>query len=87
MVAILTGGYLGHSVRAGSFGTAEKILAAGALAALIAVVEHVGVPSFLVLGGGGTSASAAGPSKFLVRLVHGLADLAEHPSRVGHQAT
>ena len=50
-VAILTGGYLGHSVRAGSFGTAEKILAAGALAALIAVVEHVGVPSFLVLGG------------------------------------
>jgi hypothetical protein len=51
VVAILTGGYLGHSVRAGSFGTAEKILAAGALAALIAVVEHVGVPSFLVLGG------------------------------------
>ena len=49
VVAILTGGYLGHSVHAGSFGTAEKILVAGALAALIAVVEQVGVPSFLVL--------------------------------------
>ena len=49
VVAILTGGYLGHSVHAGPFGTAEKILAAGALAALIAVVEHVGVASFLIL--------------------------------------
>jgi hypothetical protein len=37
VVAILTGGYLGHSVHGGTFGTAEKVLAAGALAALIAV--------------------------------------------------
>ena len=36
MVAILTGGYLGHLAHAGTFGTAEKVLAAGALAALIA---------------------------------------------------
>jgi hypothetical protein len=36
MVAILTGGYLGHLVHAGTFGMAEKVLAAGALAALIA---------------------------------------------------
>jgi len=37
VVAILTGGYLGHLAHSGSFGTPEKILAAGALAALIAV--------------------------------------------------
>ncbi len=36
VVAILTGGYLGHLVHAGAFGAAEKILAAGALCALIA---------------------------------------------------
>jgi uncharacterized membrane protein len=36
VVAILSGGYLGHAVHEGAFGTAEKILAAGALAALIA---------------------------------------------------
>jgi uncharacterized membrane protein len=35
-IAVLTGGYLGHLVHAGSFGTAEQILAVGALAALIA---------------------------------------------------
>ena len=32
----LTGAYLGHSVHAGMFGTAEQILAVGALAALVA---------------------------------------------------
>jgi hypothetical protein len=36
VVAILTGGYLGHLVHAGAFGMAEKVLAAGALTALIA---------------------------------------------------
>jgi uncharacterized membrane protein len=36
VVAILTGGYLGHLVHAGAFGTAEQVLAAGAVAALIA---------------------------------------------------
>lgn len=35
-VAILTGGYLGHLAHAGSFGTAEQVLAVGALAALVA---------------------------------------------------
>ena len=36
VIAVLTGGYLGHLVHAGSFGTAEQILAVGALCALIA---------------------------------------------------
>lgn len=36
VVAILTGAYLGHQVHEDAFGTSEKILAAGALAALIA---------------------------------------------------
>jgi uncharacterized membrane protein len=36
VIAVLTGGYLGHLVHAGSFGTAEQILTVGALAALIA---------------------------------------------------
>jgi hypothetical protein len=36
VIAVLTGGYLGHLVHAGAFGTAEKILAVGALAALAA---------------------------------------------------
>jgi hypothetical protein len=36
VVAILTGAYLGHAVHEGAFGTGEKILAAGALAALVA---------------------------------------------------
>jgi hypothetical protein len=35
-VAVLTGGYLGHLVHAGAFGTTEQILAVGALAALVA---------------------------------------------------
>jgi hypothetical protein len=35
-VAILTGGYLGHLVHAGAFGTAEAILATGAFCALVA---------------------------------------------------
>jgi uncharacterized membrane protein len=36
VVTMLTGAYLGHSVHAGMFGTAEQILAVGALAALLA---------------------------------------------------
>jgi hypothetical protein len=36
VVAILTGGLLGHLVHEGAFGTAEMILAAGALCALLA---------------------------------------------------
>jgi uncharacterized membrane protein len=46
LVAVLTGAYLGHSVHEGAFGTAEKILAAGAIAALMAA----GVQG--VIGGG-----------------------------------
>ena len=36
VIAVLTGGYLGHLVHAGGFGTAEQILGFGALAALVA---------------------------------------------------
>src|SRR4030088_3402900 len=36
VVAVLTGGYLGHLAHAGAFGTAEQILAVGAVAALVA---------------------------------------------------
>jgi hypothetical protein len=36
MIAILTGGYLGHLVHSGSFGAAEQVLALGAVCALIA---------------------------------------------------
>jgi len=36
VVAILTGGYLGHLAHAGAFGAGEKILAVGAAAALVA---------------------------------------------------
>jgi hypothetical protein len=36
VIAVLTGGYLGHLVHAGTFGTTEQVLAIGALAALIA---------------------------------------------------
>ncbi|MEK9285478.1 MULTISPECIES: hypothetical protein [unclassified Bradyrhizobium] len=37
MIAILTGGYLGHLVHAGNFGTTEQVLALGSACALIAV--------------------------------------------------
>ena len=36
LIAVLTGGYLGHLVHAGTFGTTEQILATGALTALVA---------------------------------------------------
>ncbi len=36
VIAVLTGGYLGHLVHAGTFGTTEQVLAIGALAALVA---------------------------------------------------
>ena len=36
VIAVLTGGYLGHLVHAGSFGTTEEVLAVGGIAALIA---------------------------------------------------
>lgn len=36
VIAVLSGGYLGHLVHAGSFGTAEQFLAVGALGALVA---------------------------------------------------
>jgi hypothetical protein len=36
VVAIVTGGYLGHLAHAGAFGPAERILFAGALCALLA---------------------------------------------------
>ena len=36
VIAVLSGGYLGHLVHAGSFGPAEQFLAVGALGALVA---------------------------------------------------
>jgi len=42
-VAILTGGYLGHLVHAGTFGTAETILAVGAFCALVAAGVQVSI--------------------------------------------
>jgi uncharacterized membrane protein len=61
VVAILTGAYLGHSVHEGSFGTAEKILAVGALAALIAagVQAAVGGGAIRSLRGGAADEASA----------------------------
>jgi hypothetical protein len=42
-IAVLSGGYLGHLAHAGSFGTAEQILAVGALAALVAAGVQGGI--------------------------------------------
>jgi uncharacterized membrane protein len=66
VVAILTGGYLGHAVHEGAFGTAEKILAAGALAALIAAIVQglIGGRAILSLRGG--TADIAGARSRLV---------------------
>ena len=65
VVAILTGGYLGHAVHEGAFGTAEKLLAAGALAALVAagVQGLIGGRAILSLRGG-TADIAAARSRF-----------------------
>ena len=51
VIAMLTGGYLGHLVHSGAFGTGEKILAAGALGALIAagVQAAIGGPAIRAL--------------------------------------
>jgi len=43
VIAILTGGYLGHLAHAGAFGTGEKILAVGAVAALVAASVQAAV--------------------------------------------
>jgi len=61
VVAILTGGYLGHAVHEGAFGTAEKLLAAGALAALVAagVQGLIGGRAILSLRGGTTDSAGA----------------------------
>jgi hypothetical protein len=66
LVAILTGGYLGHAVHEGAFGTAEKILAAGALAALVAAFVQglIGGRAILSLRGG--TADIAGARSRLV---------------------
>ncbi|MGL3107319.1 hypothetical protein [Bradyrhizobium sp. BR 1432] len=44
-IAILTGGYLGHLVHAGSFGTTEQVLAVGAVCALIAAGVQAAIGS------------------------------------------
>jgi uncharacterized membrane protein len=40
-IAVLTGAFLGHLAHAGAFGTAERILAAGGLCALVAAGVQV----------------------------------------------
>src|ERR1700730_17656737 len=63
-VAILTGGYLGHLVHAGAFGTAEQILAAGAFCALVAagVQALIGGRAIKTLRNG-TAEGPAAPSR------------------------
>jgi hypothetical protein len=61
VVAVLTGGYLGHLVHAGSFGPAEQVLAVGALAAIVAagVQGAVGGPAVRSLNNGTADETAA----------------------------
>ncbi|MDE5445328.1 hypothetical protein GWG65_28630 [Bradyrhizobium sp. CSA207] len=42
-IAILTGGYLGHLAHSGSFGAAERVLAVGAVCALIAAAVQAAI--------------------------------------------
>jgi uncharacterized membrane protein len=59
VVAILTGGYLGHLAHAGAFGIAEKVLAAGALAALIAAGIQAAIRAIANLRAGKADEAAA----------------------------
>jgi hypothetical protein len=43
VVAILTGGYLWHTLHGGSFGPFEQVLSIGAVAALIAIIVQIAV--------------------------------------------
>src|SRR5260221_14611434 len=63
VIAVLTGGYLGDLGHEATFGTAEQILAVGAVAALVAagVQGAIGAPAIRGLRGraaGGTGARA-----------------------------
>src|SRR5258708_15163832 len=62
VIAVLSGGYLGHLVHAGSFGTAEQILAVGALGALVAagVQGAIGGGAIRSLGNGEAGETEAG---------------------------
>src|SRR5258708_28513882 len=64
VVAILTGGYLGHLAHGGAFSTTEQVLAAGAVAALLAAGGR-GAPARRGDGdfGGGTCRAARGASR------------------------
>jgi heme A synthase len=61
VIAVLTGGYLGHLVHGGSFGPAERVLAVGALAALVAagVQGAIGGRAVRSLRSGATDPAAA----------------------------
>ena len=61
VIAVLTGGYLGHLVHDETFGTAEQILAVGAVAALVAagVQGAVGGRAIRSLRNGAVDAAAA----------------------------
>jgi uncharacterized membrane protein len=61
VVAVLTGGYLGHLAHAGSFGPTEQVLAVGALAARVAagVQGAIGGGAVRSLRGGTADQAAA----------------------------
>ena len=61
VIAVLTGGSLGHFAHAGSFGTAEQILAVGAVAAIVAagVQGAIGGPAIRGLRAGTSDEAGA----------------------------
>ena len=61
VIAVLTGGSLGHLAHAGSFGTAEQILAVGAVAAIVAagVQGAIGGPAIRGLRAGTSDEAGA----------------------------
>jgi uncharacterized membrane protein len=63
-IAVLTGAYLGHLAHAGSFGTAEQVLAVGAVCALVAAaVQAATGPRALLKLRHGTSEAADARSR------------------------
>jgi len=61
VIAVLTGGYLWHVSHAGSFGTAERVLALGAVCAIIAagVQGSIGGPAIRALMSGTVDEASA----------------------------
>ena len=66
VVAILTGGYLGHLAHGGAFSTAEQVLAAGAFAAIVAAGVQGAVVGRAIRSLRGGTADAAGARSRIV---------------------